>query len=818
MHLCSAEYNYPMASVEEKPKFKHQTVCYHCGDTCRVGEISYDDKLFCCTGCKSVYEILAQNNMCGYYAISDKPGVSQQSTHKNTFFDFLDDKQVQEQLVYFREGGQWHVKFVVPHMHCSSCIWLLENLSKLHQGVISSRVVFLDKEIRIVFDSNRLSLKELVILLKKVGYEPQLRLEDLTGTEDKKVNRTQLYKIGIAGFCFGNIMMLSLPDYFSEGDFLNDDYLNTLFNYLTLLLSLPVFFYAAKEFFVSSWQQLKLRNLNIDVPIALAILITFVVSVYHIVFLEKLGYMDTMSGIVFFMLVGRYFQNKSYNYLSFQKTFSSYLPIAVNKLVNGEEKNVAITDLKIGDELQCRQQEVIPADGILLSANAWFDYSFVTGESNWVQKFRHETIYAGAIQQSPLAQIKVSKSPSQSYITQLWNSRQHTKFVSNTVLTTERINVWFSAIVLVIGSIACMYWLWQGQSATALKALVTVWIVACPCALLLCSTFTFGNMLSILAHNKVYIKNAAVLEVMRNANALVFDKTGTITTTREADVDFVGRELSEDDLKMIYSVCFLSIHPLSKTIVRYLGDRHCLSAEGFASYDGKGIEAYMEGKHIMIGSAFWLGIDSQRAGKYTQVYVRIEDEIIGFFEIRNRYRNQVLEQFKSLEHRFDLHLLSGDNDAEKDRLSGYFKDGSRLHFNQMPEQKTSYIKQLQANGKTVLMIGDGLNDMNAFEQSDAGIAVIEDENNFLPSCDAIIHAEVLPFFDKILHYISTSNYILFITFSISLLYNVVGLYFAVQGMLTPVIAAILMPISTVSIVGLSFLLSRYFAKQSKLKT
>jgi Cu+-exporting ATPase len=192
--------------------------------------------------------------------------------------------------------------------------------------------------------------------------------------------------------------------------------------------------------------------------------------------------------------------------------------------------------------------------------------------------------------------------------------------------------------------------------------------------------------------------------------------------------------------------------------------------------------------------------------------------VVGYFEIKNKYRTNILNEMTELKSAFDLHLLSGDNDAEKSTLEQIFQQKDSLNFNQLPEQKTSYIKELQSKGKTVMMIGDGLNDANAFEQSDAGVAVIESENNFLPACDVILLAKSIHKLKLILNYVSKVKVILWITFSVSILYNIIGLSFAMRGVLTPVVAAILMPISTVSIVGLSYILSRYFAKQHDLTT
>lgn len=177
-----------------------KTTCYHCGEVCLTDSILFHEKLFCCAGCKSVYQILEENQLCNYYTITQNPGLSQQSPKGTTYFDFLDEAHVIDKLVHFKNENIYHIKFRIPNMHCSSCIWLLENLNRLHAGVVSSRVIFLEREVQIVFNHEEISLKQLVILLKKIGYEPNLSLDDLTQQHQKKENRTQLYKIGIAGF------------------------------------------------------------------------------------------------------------------------------------------------------------------------------------------------------------------------------------------------------------------------------------------------------------------------------------------------------------------------------------------------------------------------------------------------------------------------------------------------------------------------------------------------------------------------------------------------------------------------------------------
>jgi Cu+-exporting ATPase len=362
---------------------QHQR-CYHCGEKCDES-IYINEKPFCCEGCKQVYLLLNETDMCNYYDLEKNPGIKAKGKFTDSRFAYLDNTEVQSKLLRFQDGIQAHVQFYLPTMHCASCIWLLENLHRINPAILSSQTNFQRKEIHIVYKEQSISLRRIVELLAFVGYEPYITLNDGETKTEKKANRAQIFKIGIAGFAFSNIMMLSFPDYFAGGK-LDDSQLRNTFSNLSLMLSLPVLFYCASEFFISGWKGLRQRWLNIDAPIALAILITFGRSVYEILTRTGPGYLDSMSGIVFFMLVGRWFQNRTYDAFSFDRDYRSYFPLGVTLLSGDTEKNVPVSNLKKGDIIRVRNEEMIPADGILVSGNGSIDYSFVSGEITPVGK------------------------------------------------------------------------------------------------------------------------------------------------------------------------------------------------------------------------------------------------------------------------------------------------------------------------------------------------------------------------------------------------------------------------------------------------
>lgn len=539
----------------------------------------------------------------------------------------------------------------------------------------------------------------------------------------------------------------------------------------------------------------------------------FVRSSYEVLSQTGAGYFDSLAGLVFFLLLGRYFQSKTYETLSFERDYRSYFPIAVNRLVGGKEENVAVSYVAPGDRLLVRNQELIPADSILIKGNALIDNSFVTGESNPISKQSGETIYAGGRQMGEAIEVEVLKAVSQSYLTQLWNHAAFDKKQSGIKGITDRISKFFTIIILTIATAAAWYW-WSDDVGLAVNVFTAVLIIACPCALALSAPFTLGNTLRIFGSNKLYLKNAEVIEQLADLDHLVFDKTGTITVSHEEKVDFVGDDLEEQELVMASAVLRNSSHPLSQGLYKSLSVEELLEVDDFQEHVGKGIEGLVKGKRLLLGSAVFVGKEKKSDDAQTEVWLSIDGEIKGCFVLRNRYREGLSSLWKSLKE-YSVSLISGDNAGESEQLQQWFAKED-LRFNQKPEDKLSYVHDLQQKGEKVMMIGDGLNDAGALKQSDVGVAISEDVSAFSPACDGILSAEEL---NKLPHFIQLAKQSMTVvkwSFAISLLYNVVGLSFAVQGKLSPVVAAILMPLSSITVVVFVTLATNILARKKSM--
>lgn len=786
--------------------------CFHCGNECDPRTpITIDNKYFCCLGCKTVYEILSENNLENYYTLEKSPGSRPEIIAEK--YAFLDNDKIVEKLLEFDNENTQIVSLYIPHIHCSSCIWVLENLQKLNKNIIQSLVNFPQKSVRITYQSDKLSLKELVTLLSYIGYAPYISLDDYQKKETQKQDKTLLYKLGVAGFAFGNVMLLSFPEYFGNYDYWLDKY-KYFFRWLSFALSFPVLFYSASDYFVSAYKGLRSRVLNIDIPLALGILMMFVRSTYDIITDSGQGFWDSLNGLVFFLLIGKFFQQKTYNFLSFERDYKSYFPIGITKLLpDGTEQSVQIYDIQEGDTLLIRNMELIPVDAILIRGKAHIDYSFVTGEAQAVEKQSGDKLFAGGKQTGEAIEIQAIKTVSQSYLTQLWSNEifQKDKFEGVKTLT-DKISKYFTISILIISILALIFW-YRISPIEAFNVFTAILIIACPCALAMSAPFTLGNMLRIFGRNKLYLKNTKVIEQLAQIDTIIFDKTGTITSSQKNEIDYQGQNLTPEETQLLKNTLRNSNHPLSRQIYQTLQDEKHTQLTSFREISGQGIEASDTKNTIRIGSATLVGAPTENQTLQTSVHIAINQDYKGKFVLKNLYRNGMSNLFYSLSNNYKLAILSGDNENERQVLSQMLPVQTQLFFNQKPDDKLHFIASLQQNGQKVLMAGDGLNDAGALQQSNVGISISENINIFSPACDGIMDASVLKKLDKFLLLSQQSVQIIKLSFLLSLLYNIIGISFAILGKLSPVVAAILMPISSISIVFFTTLATNWVGRK-----
>jgi len=808
--------------------------CFHCGEPCRDQNFINETKAFCCNGCLTVHELLSASGLGEFYRLSEAPGVRVNKATMREQFTYLDEPVLQQRLLDFTDGRTNRVTFHIPAIHCIACVWLLENLYRLHPGVGRSQVNFPKREVAITFVAEKLKLSELVALLASIGYEPSLTLGELERAKPNSARKRLALQIGMAGFAFGNIMLLSLPLYLGL-DSLNGPQFRLIAGYLGLVLALPVLVYSAADFWKSAWLSIRQRVLTLDVPIALGLAALYGQSGWQIVAHRGEGYLDSLCGLIFFLLCGRAFQQKTHERLAFDLDYKSFFPLSVARRGRAgspllaaptntddgahgvtrptfSEERVSISQLLVGDRIVIRNGELIPADAKLISGPAFIDYSFVTGESEPVEKWEGDYLYAGGQQVGAAIELETVKPVSQSYLTSLWNHEAFQKKRDPGLNSlTNRYSRRFTFIVIGIALGAAVFWTLSGDAARGLTAFTSVLIVACPCALALAAPFTLGTAQRLLARANVFVKNSLVLERMAQVRAIVFDKTGTLTAAGVNAVRFSGasgRDLTPDEERWVRSLTCHSTHPHSVRICESLAARHFPEPSwSYLETPGCGIEGCVQDHEIWLGSHTWLEsrvtvTESARPddAQGSTVHLAIDGHYRGTFALSSSLRPETDRLLRELGSRHELALLSGDNERERERFRQLFGSDANLNFNQSPLDKLGFIKRLQHSGDTVMMVGDGLNDAGALRQSDVGVAVVEKVGAFSPASDVILEAGKVVRLADVLTLARRATRIVRIGFVVSGLYNLVGVSIAAAGILSPLICAVLMPLSSITVV------------------
>ncbi len=796
-----------VALSDETLVTKQPDVCYHCGEPCGHEAVVAEDRDFCCQGCSTVYQIITQNGLDDFYTLTEKPGFSLSRTTKLDY-SWLDDPETRDQLIAFRQGNTVRVLFELPQIHCASCVWLLEKLYRLHEGIQQSRVNFNRRELSVVFQEDQISYRELVELLDHIGYRPAIRLADLDKDQSPAVNRRLIYQLGVAGFAFGNIMLFSFPEYLGLNS-IRESLFSRYFGYLNLALALPVFLFSATDYFRSALAGIRVREINMDVPISLGILALFIRSTIEVLTYSGAGYFDSLAGLVFFLLIGKWFQQKSFDRLSFERDYKSYFPVSAT-LEDGTTRS--LNQLIPGDRILVRNQELIPADGVLLEGTAMVDYSFVSGESAPVALQPGDKVYAGGRQTGGRLLIHLSHTVKQSYLTQLWNEQSFQSDEKGRASKIARVmGGHFTWIILSLALGTLAYWLAVDPSK-AVNAFSSVLIIACPCALALAVPFLMGNGVRILGNNGAYVRGPQVIESLATTDVLVLDKTGTITYADQSDIQWQGPALSEEQRWAVAAICRQSIHPLSQSLSIFLGiPPRSVQVTTFEEIPGKGLKACVNDQEYAIGR--FGSFDAPQPSERTSVEICINETYIGSYLFQPRYRQGLETVLAQMSEKMTTHLVSGDRPVDQEFLSNLIGGRDRLHFRQLPTDKLQFVQHQQQDKHHVLMIGDGLNDAGALRQSEVGVVITESLNNFTPASDMILSARsfiLLPAVRKLAQRLVSHVYI---AYGVALLYNVVGLSFAIRGDLSPIIAAVLMPLSSLSIVIYAWIASHLESKR-----
>lgn len=772
------------------------THCTYCGDACHQEDaIQLKNQWFCCFGCATLDGVM--------------DGLAENVGEVKLRYRQLDLTEVFDKVVDFKNDSAYQITISLPNIHCSSCIELLEDLPNLLEGTLRSEVNFEHKQCKITA-SHLLNLSQLAQTLEYIGYPPQISVAQKTKAAEKKQRNRSLFKLAVAGFCFGNIMLFAMPHYF--GMILTDEiFFSKLFSGLSILLSLPVLFFSGREYLASAFLALTAGKAHLNIPIAIGMISLFGWSLYEIFSGTGSGYLDSLAGLVFFLLIGKWFQSKVYDEVNYRRELEEFIPLVVRTQVGTSREWKKLEELKAGDRIRVMNGEVIPVRGQVVSGIAEVNYAFITGESETETVLPGGEVYAGGSQTSGSIEIELVAEPSLRQLWSTWSAGNPEKEIEDH--WTQHLSKYFTIGVISIAVISLLAWL-VIDSSRAIFVFSAVLIVACPCALALSAPFTYGNVSRVFSANGFFLKNASSIAILSRIRHLVFDKTGTLTQNGSQKVAFNGN-LFPNEETAVNALSNESTHPLSKAIAGFTRKSEAeATPTEVEEVAGLGIHGRVNSQYVQLGNSEFVG-QPGIVGNGSQVHVRINGQYKGYFSITSHYRNGLQEVLNQLGRRVNLSIFSGDNDSEKSYLKSQFSGFHKMRFHMKPEEKSKAVQMLSKEGP-VAMVGDGMNDSAAIQQGDMGIAITETLNGFYPTSDAVLLGDS---FEKLPALFELGRYtiqILKISLVFSLLYNATGLAFAITGHLTPVIAAILMPLSSVSVVLLNTILVRYKARKQQL--
>lgn len=755
-----------------------QVVCRQCGSVF-TGPMAY-----CCLAC----ETLARINHGEFNPALSTPQFENEFS-KHAYLDQAEFRQVhaldqkQQQFLFFAEG-----------LHCSSCVHLLEKLPEFDSDIVEARVHFGNSTVRVELKPHA-SLAKVATIIQELGYRPIILGPQSNILENQQQeNRTALKRIAIAGACTGNIMLFVIPVYSGLAGTMA-----VAFNWLSFLLFLPILIYSAVPFYQGAMNSLKYKVINVDLPITIALLSGFVFSTFNLIRNSGEIYYDSTASFLFLILSSRYLLKRVQQHYLGPSRLRQLLPLQkVSLQLNQDgsspkEKIVPASSLKFGDVIRIDKDQLIPADGILLSENAEIDSSLLTGESLPRRFSRGLQVYAGTKLVSQSALIRIEQTGENTRIGHILEKLEgpavtKTQFIGLAEQTAQY-------LILVVFAVAILFFaLYASQDINiAFNRALALIVVACPCALAFGAPLAFGMALSKAREQGILMKNGDSLERILFIKKIFFDKTGTLTTG-QLRLSHNHQKISLDDKQLILALEANSYHPVAFSIREAWPDLKATpGVTQIKEIPGKGIEGLYQGQQLSL-----FADQSDRKDGIISVSYKRDGRLIAILEFTDELKSdssQVLQQLKKLG--YDPEILSGDQQTTVARIGqqcGLSLD--KCHGEMSPEQKLLKIQSVENS----CMIGDGANDSLSLKAASVGIAVKGSVDLSLSHADIYFTNGGLQSFLELLKLAQQTRYVLKRNLAFALIYNAVAGVCALIGWVNPMMAAILMPVSSAMII------------------
>ncbi len=798
--------------------------CFHCGLPCPHSQpilVKLDgaERAFCCAGCSAVCQAIHAAGLDGFYQRLPSAGLGARPAASPARLDHFDLDSVQAEFVD-QLGTVRRAQLLVEGIRCAACVWLIERSLERLTGVLEANVNLAEQRLMLRWDNNRVALSTILARLAAIGYSAIPFDPRTAETAMRRRNRGLLNRLAFAGFAMMNMLWISIALY-SGAD---QDPFRPLFHHVGLALATPTLLYSGWPFLAGAARGLRHGHLSMDLPIALGVSVTYLYSAYVTLTPEHPGavYFDTVVNFLFVILVGRYLEARSrQRALTSSNRLIDLQPRTATVLRGDDEETIAVLALRAGDVVRVRSGQRVPADGTVLEGDGALDEALLTGESLPVAKAPGSRVTAGTLLANGALKVRVEKLLRDSALGRMIRLVEDARASRPPIQRiTDRIVPWFVAATLGLAAITFLWWLRQDFDQ-ALMAATAVLIITCPCALGLATPMAMAVATGLGARHRILVKDGAALEALTGVDHVVLDKTGTVTHGRVAvtrvrwaeDLPLEEREA----LAAVASLERLAEHALAKAVVEHARDRGAstdLPVTGFLTRAGRGVAGEVAGRELVVGSARWLEdravqphrelrrfVAEREAEGMSCVHVGMNGREIGVLALADELRAEAPAVVAALKARgLAVTLLSGDRHAVAECV------GARLGAVEvlaevLPEGKAAMIAELQRAGKRVLMVGDGVNDAPALAQADVGVALASGTDISADSAELVIVGERI---DPLLDALALAERTLRTVrqnIALSVAYNAIMVPLAMAGQITPLLAALTMPASSLAVIG-----------------
>jgi len=814
--------------------------CFHCGQAIPEGDLIFkkideEERSFCCHGCASVCEVIYEAGMQSFYQRTPDGELLSPPPPPNKDIDFFDYDEVQSQYVSDLSDRR-EITLMSEAIHCAACVWLIEHTMANCDGIQLASVNFTNKRIKIRWDNSQLKLSDIIKKLNSIGYDATPYDASTSEAAYRKANRDLLYRLGFAGFAMMNVTWFSVALYTGASE---DQEFRSYFYWLQLVIATVALGYSGQPFFKGAWTSLKARTVGMDVSIAIGLLTTYFYSLWVTVDSSGTGYVyfNTLIDFMFLLLIGRYLEAISKNKaLDASRRLMDLQPKVARQVLEGEESIVPVRKLVKGDHILVKPGEQFPVDGTIFSGLSMVNESMLSGESREIEKAVGDSISAGTLNVDGTLTITVDKilqDTQLGHIVHMVEEAQGSK--APIQCTTDKIMPWFVSATLSLAFASFVFWYFQAGLEFAVMTATAVLIITCPCAFGLATPMAIAVATGVSARNGILVKNGTVLETLQSIQHFVFDKTGTLTKGQMKLVDHeIVPELNQKEvLIQIASIENLSEHSLGHAVANEIKDRYQLTSKalneikGFKAFAGKGVVGICENETIHIGTAKWLSelnisipeyfrqlAESRAKLAQTAIWVAKESKLVGVLFLEDEIRPEAVELISRLKAKGkQVTLLSGDLQVVADCVAEQL-GGMNVIAEVLPEDKNQVIRDLQAKGQLVAMIGDGVNDAPALVRADVGIALGSGTDVSMDSADIVLMNNELMAVDTAVELSGRTLKTIKQNIISSFAYNIIMVPLAVSGTLTPLIAALTMPLSSLVVIGNAARIRSFFSQKA----